>query len=738
MSTTTTDDLKLTISVETILTALGSHPDDKDRWSCPFSEQHTNGDIHHSVGIKNNRATCWSQKCFEQADVFHLVGLKEGLASFAEQKKRVLELAGLHKAKSGKGQGLGQIVAEYPYVDEAGATFFQVVRYHPKTFRQRRPDGKGEWIWNLDGTRLVIYKLPEVLKANSILIVEGEKDVETANNLGFPNGWASTCNPMGAKKWRDEYSDLLKGKRVVILPDADKAGEAHADQVAASLDGKAASVSRLTLPDGYKDLSEWAEGKSAADLAALLTTATPWTPMTGSSATMQQPLGVVYRCMNDIQARSIRWLWPGRIARGKVFMIAGHPGLGKSQLTTDLAATVSTGGTFPGSEVPCKAGNVVLFSAEDEADDTIRPRLEAAGANLSKVFILDAVLDSNQAERAFNLKTDLPKLEAVLEAEGGASLIIIDPVTAYLGDTDSHKNAEIRALLAPLSTLAAQYDAAVVCISHFTKAPSGEALLRVMGSLAFVAAVRAAFLVAQDPEEDDRRLFLPLKNNIAKGGTGLAFTIQSAAVEGPDGPIDTSRVVWLEGAVSTTANEVMTAPLDQEERSDLDDAKEFLRGLLAEGPVKSKQIKADAEGAGYAWRTIQRAQSALGVVAFKGGMKEGWLWQLSGKSHAEDSQKPPKASTQNTWQSSDSSGGVGGLQGGTMAGKAPPEDSGVGGLQGQNPTPIPEDSQQNVKDATQTPWTSSGNTGTGEQPTLFEEGETVKANGDEQEVDCVD
>lgn len=345
---------------------------------------------------------------------------------------------------------------------------------------------------------------------------------------------------------------------------------------------------------------------------------------------------IAYRRASDIQAKPINWLWPGRIARGKVSMLAGNPGLGKSQVTASKAAVVTTGGTWPVDGCRCERGNVIFLSAEDDAEDTIRPRLEAAGADLSRVFILDAVVEAFNAEggeirRTFNLKTDLARLGKMLVEIGGAALIVIDPITAYLGETDSHKNAEIRALLAPLGELAAKHGAAIVCVTHLNKSSGGEALMRVTGSLAFVAAARAAFIVAKDPENEARRLFLPMKNNIGNDQTGLAFAIQSAQVKSPAGLIETSRVAWEPDPVTVTADEAMTPQGDPEERSALDDARHFLLGLLADGPVKAGQIKTDADGAGFNWRTIQRAADRLNIERHKNGMKGGWTWKLPPK-----------------------------------------------------------------------------------------------------------
>lgn len=346
----------------------------------------------------------------------------------------------------------------------------------------------------------------------------------------------------------------------------------------------------------------------------------------------EEELPFLFRRFSDIEAKPVRWLWPGRIARGKASILAGHPGLGKSQLTASMAAIVTTGGVWPLDRTRCERGNVVFFSAEDDAEDTIRPRLEATGADLTRVFIMDAVLTGDSI-RSFNLVHDISRLSLMLEHLGEVALLVIDPVTAYLGNTDSHKTADVRALLSPLGELAARHSAAVVCVSHLSKGGSGEALLRVTGSLAFVAAAWAAFLIALDKGDKHRRLFLPIKNNIGNDESGLAFTVQSVTLLGG---IETSRVCWEDETVAITADEAMAPNEDPEERSAMDDAKQLLTNLLADGPVSSKQIRVDAEGAGFAWRTIQRAQKALDIDAYKGGMKEGWLWMLPPKSAKKD------------------------------------------------------------------------------------------------------
>lgn len=346
-------------------------------------------------------------------------------------------------------------------------------------------------------------------------------------------------------------------------------------------------------------------------------------------ATSSQQSNISYRCFSDIEAKSVNWLWKEYIAYGKVTMIAGNPDVGKSQTTAYIAAIVTTGGVwFDGTSCGAKK-NVVVLSAEDEPEDTIRPRLEAAGADLDCVFTLDAIVDKDKQNcRILNLKTDLNQLNNVLNEIQNVGVIIIDPITAYLGNTDSHKNAEVRALLAPLNELASKHGIAIICVSHLNKNVQSQAIMRVMGSLAFVAAARATFLVVQDPVDDHRRLFLPMKNNISKNKTGFSFTIESYQL--PSG-IETSRVVWSNEVVTATVDEVMSLQQNFEGHGALEDAKEFLLQILADEQVPVQQIQVEAKNAGHAWATIKRAKKELQILANKTGLKEGWVWVLPPK-----------------------------------------------------------------------------------------------------------
>jgi putative DNA primase/helicase len=341
---------------------------------------------------------------------------------------------------------------------------------------------------------------------------------------------------------------------------------------------------------------------------------------------------------SDVEPEKIEWLWPGRIARGKHTAIAGDPGAGKSQLMISIVATVTTGGEFPCSEGRAPIGNVIIMAAEDGVADTVVPRLQAAGANLERVRIITAVR-AESTTRTFNLQADLDELSKEIARVGDVALVCIDPVSSYLGKVDSHKNAELRSVLEPLGTMAEQTRAAVLSVTHFSKGGAGastNSLYRFIGSIAFVAAPRAAFVVMQDPEERERRLFLHSKNNLAKPAQGLAFRLAQCLV-GSDKDIVASHVVWDRQPVSVTADEALGAG-GGDEPTARDDAADFLRTVLAGGAMPVSDLEQSARAAGHLGpgqpisqsKPFRSARQLLGIKPHQArGVKSGgWFWAL--------------------------------------------------------------------------------------------------------------
>jgi hypothetical protein len=329
----------------------------------------------------------------------------------------------------------------------------------------------------------------------------------------------------------------------------------------------------------------------------------------------------------------------GRIPLGKMTLLAGDPGLGKSFVTLDIAARVTRGTGWPDGAPSGQPGTVILLSAEDDAADTIRPRLEAAGANLDKVHILDAVRhvkpNGETSLDHFSLQTDITALQDAVVGLDDIRLVIIDPISAYLGSTDSHVNAKVRGLLAPLITLSQTLRFSTTIVDHLSKS-NKAALYRPNGSIGFTAAARAVWIFAKDPDDPAQRLMLPGKLNLAPEQTGLSYMLK----ESEPGIV---AVAWGD-AVTMTADSVLQPEAD-EERSERLEATDWLREQLSAGPVSAKQVKKDANAAGLSWIPVRRAQGLLGIKPAKNGFEGGWSWRLPS---SEDAHQTPKMLTNKT------------------------------------------------------------------------------------------
>lgn len=343
---------------------------------------------------------------------------------------------------------------------------------------------------------------------------------------------------------------------------------------------------------------------------------------------------LISRTAAEIKMRPIDWLWPKRFAKGKLSIIAGEPGLGKSQVTVYLAANITLGRDFPDGE-KCPQGNVIFLSAEDDPEDTIVPRLKAAGADCSKVHIVDAIkatVNTQDSMLQFSLSTDLNVLEEKIKAIGNVVAIFIDPISSYLGNKiDEHKNAAVRSTLAPLSKLAEKYKIAVICVTHLNKCENQKAMHRVVGSIGFIAASRSAFAVIRDENEDKKRLFLPIKNNLGNDSTGLSFFIEEQIIEQE---ITTSKIAWTKEVITEKADVIMDGYSDQ--RSVIEDAKTFLQDLLFEAPMHVKEIFQQAKEEDLSVKNLRRAGKSLGIKISRRGFGPGGktYWELPNGSAA--------------------------------------------------------------------------------------------------------
>lgn len=269
-------------------------------------------------------------------------------------------------------------------------------------------------------------------------------------------------------------------------------------------------------------------------------------------------------------------------------------------------------------------GSVIILANEDDAARTLRPRLDAAGADTDKVHIVEGVVRDSRGADLFQLDTDVAALRAKAQDIGDVRLIIIDPPSAYLGaKVDAHKEADVRRVLAPLSQLAQDTGALVLLVVHLNKRTDGGAQQRFGGSTAWIAAPRAAFLVAEE-EASGRRYMLPVKNNLGNDRLGFEYRVTEKLLDYANGTIKAPHIDWL-GSSERRASELLNPPKPKAP-SAVDEAKDFLRKQLAEGAQPVVDIQNAAKGAGISTATLNRAKTELGIKPVKDG--SGWTWKL--------------------------------------------------------------------------------------------------------------
>ena len=335
--------------------------------------------------------------------------------------------------------------------------------------------------------------------------------------------------------------------------------------------------------------------------------------------------GVVLKCAADLEPSPVRWLWQYWLALGKLHILAGAPGQGKTTLALSMAATVTIGGRWPDG-TGCTQGNVLIWSGEDDPADTLLPRLLAAGADRARCYFIEGARRDGEVV-PFDPARDLRQLLAAIESIGGIKLLVIDPVVSAVAG-DSHKNTEVRRALQPLVDLATACDCAVLGITHFAKGGQGtDPTQRVVGSVAFSAVARVVMVAAKvkaDAEAKDARILARTKSNIGPDGGGFHYFLKQAE---PLPGIHASHVAWGK-AVDGTARELLTgpedAPDDDGEKSALETAMEFLVEILKDGSAPSKYVESEAKDAGISQRTVRRASEVLRVKMRK--MNDAWYW----------------------------------------------------------------------------------------------------------------
>jgi putative DNA primase/helicase len=526
---------------------------------------------------------------------------------------------------STNGAGAGKrIMATYDYVDEDGTLVYQVVRYtNPKTFSQRRPNGHNGWLWDLKGTRRLLYRLPEIREAialgKPICIAEGEADVDTLRRYGY----TATCNSGGAKKWLDEHSQALKDAvDVILFGDNDAAGRAHVAMVTQSL-RRVGITPRLAALDGlpeHGDVGDWLKRHGQDELDRVVAAAPPAPEVTEEGGGEQdtpaaRPL-IIHA--HEVEAEAIRWLWEPYIPRGMLVMLDGDPGLGKSMMLLQVAANLSRGLPFldqfgkptiaPDVDGP---QSTLILSAEDSLAHVMIPRLTRAGADLHRIKFLQGWLGPEEDEHGFDLQ-HLPILIQAIE-EVKPVLVVLDPLVAYLGAIDMHRSNETRPLMAGLGKIAERYACTIMGVRHPSKMDLGGPLMyRGQGNMDIIGAARSGLWVQKHPAHPDTQtLMIHSKTNVGMLGRTVIFSRDKGAF------------AWR--GVSRLTESMLTGkgpdPLAMLE------AFFWLEEKMRPGiPYRSDKLEKDAKTEDISERTLWRAKKLLKVRSVRNG--EEWYCML--------------------------------------------------------------------------------------------------------------
>ena len=343
---------------------------------------------------------------------------------------------------------------------------------------------------------------------------------------------------------------------------------------------------------------------------------------------------VKIRCGTDIKPQPITWLWPGWVPAGKLTILAGAAGTGKTTLALGLAAVLTAGGTWPDGSACRRKGNVLIWSSEDVADDTLVPRLIASGADLSRCHFIEGITENGESV-PFDPAQDIIELHRAVAAIGGVSLLLIDPIVSAVAG-DMHRANDVRRSLQAVVDFAEAHQCAVIGITHFAKGGAGKAPQdRVIGSQAFGALARMVLVTAKE-EDGARRVLARAKSNIAPDDGGVSYSLGMKTI---DGGIEATHAVW-EGTIIGTAREILgEVEHDEDEGGDNPgDLQKMLIDMLTDngGKMPAKMVKAEVSDAGYSWTSAMRIKAKLGIESAKepGSKTSGWNWYLPNKTAA--------------------------------------------------------------------------------------------------------
>jgi len=618
----TLDEIKRLNLIDYARDKLSIDCNDKGMAHCPFHVP----DKTPSFSIYEADDGIWRWTDFHDGSNGTIIDLKAMIErkSSEEAIRDLLQISGSAATKYG---GTDRRVLRFHiYKDKDGTPIFKKVKYAsgepPWSWFHPCKDG---WVKGKGSAAFVPYNLSQFSGYKSVVVCEGEKDADTVMSL---EAVLATSAPNGKGSWPDEitpyfrqFDDLFFLYDVGNEEDVTK----HANKLHRAFPQMRIHIARVPLEKTEADISDYlsqVEDKWEAFGNILKRAETIDFDVPAKQVKNNRGRRLRLLSLDKVIPKPSEFLWPDRIPLGKLSMISGDPGQGKSFLALFLAKHVTTGKPWPDCQLSPRKGSVVLISAEDGISDTIRIRAEAMGVDLSKIKCLDGVITDHSTEDVFDLSIDAPALEAALVELGDTHLIIIDPITSYMGDTNTISTSKVRGCLMPLVKLAEKYGVAIVMISHLNKKEESKSIYRTTESLAFVAVARAAWLVGPDRNDPtgERKLFLPQKINLVKNPGGLAFRIS-----------DNGLVVFEREPIRGDVDELLSNGTHAT-ASSLSEAVDWLSQVLAEGPLPSSEVYSLAEKDRIPEHALIEAKRKLRIRPRKRGFGPAgqWVMELPG------------------------------------------------------------------------------------------------------------
>ncbi|HEV2563122.1 MAG TPA: AAA family ATPase [Rhizomicrobium sp.] len=419
--------------------------------------------------------------------------------------------------------------------------------------------------------------------------------------------------------------EKFPGKQLIVCADDDCSTEGNPGMRNATIAARA-SDALLAIPDfgsarpeGATDFNDLANHLDGRAVKVCIERAQCVDAERASNA------GVEIVRADSVRLEPIRWLWRGWLACGKLHLLGGQAGTGKTTLALAIAAKITNAAQFPdGSRAPM--GTTLMWSGEDDFGDSLLPRFMANGGNRQRLYFIKGIKDGEKA-RPFDPATDFLALAARASQIPDLKLLIVDPIVSAVNG-DSHKNAEVRRSLQPLADFAAQAGVAVLGITHFTKGTSGrDPIERITGSLAFGAIPRVVMATAKPQEDGGAWRMVRAKSNIGPDGGGFEYSLSQTIIDA-DRDISGQAIRWGE-PLDGTARELLAEVESPESESDAparDEAQRWLESLLADGPVAAAEIERLAKVSDRSMRTVKRAKAKLGAISAKCAF--GWTWEL--------------------------------------------------------------------------------------------------------------